>query len=67
MPIMERPNSKAKRIHKQVILHAQKYGLDSESFEVEEISIDEGPNLLNEKKHKPIGSPGALVGFQQGR
>ncbi len=67
MPIMERPNSKAKRIHRQVILHAQKYGEDSESFDVEEISIDEAPDLLKEKKHRPTGGPGALVGFQQGR
>ncbi len=66
MPIMERPNSKAKNLHKQVILHAQKFGEDLESFDVEEISMEKAPNLLKEKKFRDIGDSGSLVGFQQG-
>ena len=46
MPIMERPNSKAKKIHRQVILQAQAFGGNSGSLEVEEISTEETPDLL---------------------
>ena len=57
MPIMERPNSKAKKIHKQVILQAQKYGGTSGSLEVEEISTEETPALLKGQENiKNLGT-----------
>ncbi len=53
MPIMPRPNSEARKLHKQILLHTQKFGADSESFDVEEISIEEAPNLMNKKTKAP--------------
>lgn len=51
MPIMLRPDSQAKAIHKNVIRHSQKYGSDSPLFELE--SMESAQLEKVEKKAYP--------------
>lgn len=66
MPIMQRPNSKAKKLHAQIILHTQEFGADSEFFDVEKFSPKKTPNLLKQKKFKDASDSGSFVGDTQG-
>lgn len=67
MPIMERPNSRARSLHKQILNHAQEFGADVESFELEEKSARETPNLLKNQRSPDKEGSGSLAGFPIGR
>ena len=67
MPIMKRPNSKAERLHAQILQHAQKFGDDLESFELEEVPLNKTSNLLTKQSSKDHEESGSLAGFPVGR
>ena len=67
MPIMLRPNKRAKKLFQEVMALTQQYGEDAAFFENNERIVPRKPRQAPEMEVKPTGDFGSFIGNQVGR
>ena len=65
MPVMDRPNSKAKKLHAQALLNAQMGESASGLLAADNTSTQEDPDLIKENEFKRAPESKSFAGMQQ--